>query len=395
MKIEFLLSPFFFFTLLGMFSFAVLPSSAEEENLPASSDAIADALQPFVDSHFLAGAVTLVANKAKTLDLQSVGYEDVAAHKPMATGALFWVASETKPITATCLMMLVDEGKAHLDDPVEKYLPEFHGQWLAAEHDDTHLLLKKPAHPITLREILSHTSGLPFASPMEQPTLDTLPLMLGARSYAMTPLQFEPGGKYQYSNAGINTAGRIIEVLTGMSYADFLKRRLLTPLGMKDTTFWPSKAQVARMAKSYKPNADKTNLEETTITQLRYPLDDRSREPMPAGGLFSTAADMARFCQMILNGGVWAGKRIVSEAAIREMTRKQTGENIKEGYGLGWLTGGGVFGHGGAYATNMMVDSNHGLILIYMVQHAGFPGNGDQSFEAFKKAAMAQFGSHS
>ena len=248
----------------------------------------------------------------------------------MRTDALFWIASQSKPMTATALMMLVDEGKVNVDDPVEKYLPEFKGQWVKAEQDTEHVLLKKPAHPITVKNVLSHTSGLPFSSPLEQPTLDLLPLAARVRSYAMLPLEFEPDSKYQYSNAGINTAGRIIEVVSGMPYAQFLDQRLFQPLGMKDTTFWPNPEQVRRLAKSYKPNAAKTDLEETTITQLRYPLTDRTREPMPAGGLFSTAADVARFCQMILNGGVLNGKRYLSEAAVKQMTSRQTPEALTD-----------------------------------------------------------------
>jgi len=227
---------------------------------------------------------------------------------------------------------------------------------------------------------------------MEQPTLDLFPLRYGVRSYAMTPLQFEPDSKYLYSNAGINTAGRIIEVVSGMPYEAFLYTRLFSPLGMKDTTFWPDEQQLARLAKSYKPNPEKTDLVETTITQLKYPLDDRKREPMPAGGLFSTAADIGRFCQMILNGGVLEGKRYLSEAALKQMTSRQTGDSLKQSYGLGWATGGGTFGHGGAYATNMTIDPKRGLITVFLVQHAGFPGNGNKSQGAFRNAAVEQFG---
>src|SRR6516164_5784933 len=183
----------------------VLPFLAGAEE-PAPPKSIAAVLQPFVDSHSLAGAVTLVADKTHVLSLETVGYADVAARKPMKPDTLFWIASQSKSITAAALMMLVDEGRIRLDDPVEKYLPEFKGQWLAVEQDREHMLLNKPGHPITVREVLSHTSGLPFKSAMEQPTLDLLPLRDAVRSYAMTPLQFEPGTKYQYSNAGINTA---------------------------------------------------------------------------------------------------------------------------------------------------------------------------------------------
>ncbi len=212
-------------------------------------------MQPFVDKHTLAGAVTLVASKDKVLSLEAVGFADVEAGKPMRPDALFWIASQSKPITATALMMLVDEGKVKLDDPVEKYLPEFRNQWLAVYQDKDAVLLKRPKQPITVRDVLSHTSGLPFRSAMEEPTLDGLPLRDAVKSYAMTPLKFEPGTKYEYSNAGINTAGRIIEVVSGMPYEDFLDKRLFGPLGMKDTTFWPNEEQLGRLAKSYRPTS--------------------------------------------------------------------------------------------------------------------------------------------
>src|SRR6266498_1392220 len=165
---------------------------------------IAAALQSFVDSHSLAGAVTLVADKDKVLDLEAIGYADIAAKKPMRTDALFWIASMSKPITATALMMLVDEGKLSIDDPVEKYLPEFHGQMMIAEKDDAHVLLRKTAHLITIRNLLTHTSGLPAHTAIEVPTHDLFPLAIRVKSYAMVPVQFEGDTKYSYSNAGIN-----------------------------------------------------------------------------------------------------------------------------------------------------------------------------------------------
>ncbi len=353
---------------------------------------LASVLQPFVARHELAGAVTLVANTDAVLSLDAVGYADIAARQPMRADALFWIASQSKPITATALMMLVDEGKVCVDDPVENYLPEFADMWLIVERDDAHRLLKRPAHPITVRNILSHTSGLPFASAMETPTLDQLKLRDAVRSYAMTPLEFAPDSQYAYSNAGINTAGRIIEVVSGMPYEEFLDTRLFLPLGMTDTTFWPNEEQLTRLAKSYTPNAEKTDLLEITISQLSYPLNDRRRQPMPAGGLFSTAADCARFCQMVLNGGVYAGTRLLSEAAVRQMTSKQTGDAVQDGYGFGWAVGDGAFGHGGAFATEMCIDTTRGLVTVFLVQHAGFPGEGDKSRETFKNAAEELFG---
>ncbi len=378
--------------LLAVLPIALLPLSARDAS-PPSSKPIRAAVQPFVDNHSLAGAVMLVADKDKILSLDAVGYADVGAKQPLRTDALFWIASQSKPITATALMMLVDEGKVKLDDPVEKYLPEFRNQLVIAaqDKDKTLFVLRKPAHSITIRQLLSHTSGLPFKSALEEPTLDQHTLRDGVRSYAMTPLQTEPGTAYAYSNAGINTAGCIIEVVSGMPYEEFLDKRLFKPLGMKDTTFWPNEEQLTRLAKSYRPDKDKTGLEETTIGQLKYPLNDRKRQPMPAGGLFSTATDIGRFCQMILNGGVFEGKRYLSEAAVKEMTSKQTGDALKDNYGLGWSTGGGNVGHGGAQATNMNIDTNRGLITVWMVQHAGYPGDGGKSQGVFRKAAEDQF----
>ena len=142
----------------------------------------------------------------------------------------------------------------------------------------------------------------------------------------------------------------------------------------------------------YKPSADKTKLEETTISQLIYPLSNRhNRYPMPAGGLFSTAADVATFCRMLLNGGELNGKRYLSEAALMTMTSKQTGDVVKDGYGIGWSTNGMTFGHGGALATNMTIDPQRGLITVFLVQHAGFPGEGNKSHGAFVKAANDAF----
>ena len=366
-----------------------LPASLFAE--PTASSA--PLLQPFVDKHELAGAVALVADKDKVLSVEAVGFADIAAGKALKPDALFWIASQSKGITAAAVMMLVDEKKILLDDPVEKYLPEFRGQMVVAEKDGDHVLLKKPVHPITLREVLSHMSGMPFQSAIETPTLDSLPLAAAVRSYAMTPLQTEPGTHYQYSNAGINTAARILEVVSGMKYEDFMQKRLFEPLGMKDTTFWPSEEQARRVAKSYRPDAEKTNLAETTIGQLLYPLHDRThRFPMPAGGLFSTAQDTARYCRMLLRGGELDGRRYLSEAAFTELVKRQTPDSVKDSYGLGFAVGGDWFGHGGAQATNMEVRAKQGLVIVWMVQHAGFPADGEKAQGAFKQWAAARFG---
>lgn len=368
----------------------ILPGAEAAE--PAQK--IAPKLQPFVESKVLAGAVTLVATKDRILDVSTVGFADVAAKTPMTPDAMFWIASMTKPLTASALMILVDEGKVKVDDPVEKYLPEFKGQMFIAEKSDAQMVLKKPAHPIRVRDILSHTSGLAFRSPIEVGPLDLFPLATRVRSYAAQPLLHAPESKYLYSNEGINVAGRIIEVVSGKKYEDFLDQRLLQPLGMKDTTFWPDAGQIARLAKSYKGHKDKSDLEETPVAQLSYPLDDRkTRQPMPGGGLFSTAADVARFGQMLLRRGEFNGQRILSEASVKTMTSRQTPAAFKESYGFGFAVNGPTFGHGGAYSTNFSVDSHFGLVLVFMVQNAGWRNDdGKKVLPAFNKAAVEAFG---
>jgi CubicO group peptidase (beta-lactamase class C family) len=385
----------------------VLIFAAQTPRLSAPST-IAAALEPFVENKTVAGAVALIASPERILGVEAIGYADIAARKPMREDSLFWVASMSKPITASALMMLVGEGKVNIDDPVEKYLPEFKGQWLAVEKDSDHVLLKKPAHPIAVRNILTHTSGLPHTSALEQPSLDLFPLAARVRSYAMSPLGYPPDSKYQYSNAGINTAGRIVEVVSGMPYEEFLQRRLFDPLGMKDTTFWPTGGQLSRIAKSYRADLKKKDLEELQITQLRYPLDGRTRQPMPAGGLFSTARDMGRFCQMVLGGGVFGGKRYLTAPAVQQMTSIQTGDLVvgdgATGYGLGWsvlrhdATGdgrsAGCYGHSGAYKTAMWVDPQRKLIMVLLVQHSGdyLTPDGNRIGTAFFKAAIEKYG---
>ena len=364
----------------------------------ARGQSLLPAVQPFVDRGEVAGAVMLVADAERILFLEAAGSADIAAKKPMPTDAMFWIASQSKPITAAALMILVDAGMVGLDDPVERHLPEFRGQRVVVEKTDDRTTLARPLHPITVREILDHTSGLPFRSELEVPTLDRWPLEARVRSYAAAPLDFQPGTRYQYSNAGINTAARIVEVVSGLPFETFLDERLFRPLGMTDTTFWPDKAQAARIATAYKPASDttgpeKTGLSATTIDQLHYPLGDRAeRAAMPAGGLFSTARDVARFYQMLLNRGQWQGTRVLSAAAVDELTRRQTPDALPTSYGLGFSTGSGTFGHGGAYSTNTVAHVPQGIVTVWLVQHAGFPGTGDQAEGTFRAKALEAFG---
>ena len=354
---------------------------------------IRDAVQPFVDRQELAGAVMLVSNDEEVLSVTVVGEANREENRKMDANAVFWIASQSKPMTAVSLMMLVDEGKISVSDPIDKYLPEFRGQMVVVEQDEKHRLLVKPNQPVTIANLLSHTSGLPFRSNLEVPTLDRLPLADRVRSYAMTPLDFQPGSEYRYSNAGINTAARIVEVVSGDPFHEFITKRLFEPLGMTDTTFWPNEKQLERLAVSYRPAEGGTGLQATTVDQLQYPLSDRlDRCAMPAGGLFSTADDLSKFYRMLVNRGRVGGKQYLSVELVDALTTKQTPREIANQYGFGFSTGGNRFGHGGAYSTNSYYDREHELIFIWLVQHAGFPGKGGDSQEAFRKAAILAFG---
>jgi CubicO group peptidase (beta-lactamase class C family) len=334
---------------------------------PATGE-LAAKIQPFVDNQTIPGAVMLVASKDKILDVETIGYADLATKRPMQPHDFFWIASMSKAMTTTCLMMLVDEGKVNVDDPVEKYLPEFHNMMVGDPKDPSHW---QPAnHPITVKEIMSHSAGLNKHSPEEDKLhcLDKQPLAVAVKQYAKMPLLFQPSSSYSYSNAGINTAGRIIEVVSGMPYEDFMQKRLFDPLGMKDTTFWPTAEELQRLATSYIQTKE-PGFRVTPLLQLHTPLDQKEgRYPMPAGGLFSTAQDVAKFLQMYMNDGMVDGKRILSSKSIKMLTSK---EAPHRDYGFGWSIKPYGFAHGGAEQTYMGVDTKAGVGSVLMTQVAG------------------------
>lgn len=365
------------------------------------ADAISQVMQKFVEEHEVAGVVTLVASLKDVEHLEAVGKSDIATGRDMRSDDLFWIASMTKPMAAICVMMLVDEEKLSLDDPVEKHLPEFKSQWLIQSKDPKQMVLGRPKRAITLRDLLTHTSGIgDVKSPRPHSTLAELVM-----GYAREPLSFEPGSKWSYSNPGINTLGRLVEVASGVSFAEFIQQRLFNPLGMKDTTFWPSPEQFERIAKSYKLNKETRQLEETAVYFTDGKLEDRQRTPYPAGGLYSTAGDVARVYQMMLSGGQYNGSRILKSESVRMMTTTQSGD-IKTGFveGMSWglgfqvvrepagVTGAlskGSFGHGGAYATQSWADPITGKVYILMIQRSGMPnGDGSAIREAFQNAAV-------
>jgi CubicO group peptidase (beta-lactamase class C family) len=360
---------------------------------------IGAAMQELISKNEIAGAITVVVTKDKTVHFETTGFAEFASQRPMTEETLFWIASMTKPVTAVAVLMLQDEGKLNVADPVAKYLPEFAN-------------LKTPSGKLanlTLTQILNHTSGLGEAggeAARQAKTLaDLVPLWLAA------PTQFEPGAKWQYCQSGINAAGRIVEVVSGMSFDAFLQKRLFNPLGMKNTTFYPTDDQRARLVTAYAKNKDTSALEPVPP---RPEFGPRDRPPQGNGGLYSTAPDYARFCQMLLNGGTLEGQRYLSAAAMKFLSTPQTGDlptgffqnetygnrGTNYGWGIGTcvlraphagvaeMLSPGSYGHGGAWGTQAWIDPVKGVAYVLMVQRSNFP-NSDASDvrREFQKAA--------
>jgi CubicO group peptidase (beta-lactamase class C family) len=360
------------------------------------------AMEEMIEKDEIAGAVTVVVSKDKVLHVGTTGLADVEAKRPMKEDTVFWIASMTKPVTAVAVMMLYDEGKLKPSDLVSKYIPEFAD-------------LKTPsgkAANLTITHILTHTSGLGEAFGEEARKAKTLKELVPF--WVAKPTAFEPGEKWAYCQSGINAAGRIVEVVSGMSFDEFLQKRLFDPLDMKDTTFYPSDEQRKRMVTAFAKKEGKLE-----AVPPRADFGAKDRPPQGNGGLFSTAPDYARFCQMLLNGGSLGGKRYLSAEALKFINTPQSGEiptgffqndtwgNRGKNYGWGLGTcvlkephegvaevlSPGSFGHGGAWGTQAWVDPKKGVAYVLMVQRSNFP-NSDASDvrRAFQKAASEAVG---
>jgi CubicO group peptidase (beta-lactamase class C family) len=386
-----------------LYFLAVLTVSAESD----LDRKIHEAVQPFLKEQVVTGAVTLVAHEGHLIHLKAHGLSE--KEKDRATGVedLYWIASMTKPIIGAAVLILQDRGFIKIDDMVETHLAEFKDLWLLDEVKDTRRMLKRPSRRITLKDLLTHTSGVPNTSaPRAHTTLGEI-----VAQTSQQPLQFEPGSKWSYSNAGINTLGRVIEIVSGVSLIQFLEENIFNPLGMHQTTFFPSRKQARRMALPYQKNKVSNELELTDYYFFKGKLWDSKRTVIPAGGLFSTAEDMFTFYQMMLNKGNYRGKRILSEEACRQLTTTQTGD-IKTGFtdGMSWGLGfqvvkepqgvtqmlsKGTFGHGGAYATHSWGDPVTQTVYILLVQRRGMPGgDGAAIRKAFQQAASDALSLH-
>ena len=348
--------------------------------------AIKPAMEELLKQKRAAGVVMLVVRDGKIVHQDAAGMADIEKKKAMTPDAIFWIASMTKSLTSTAVMILVDEGKLTLDEPASKWLPE-----LAKVKVGKDGALSRP---ITLRDLLSHTSGI--ADPARKPTDGNVPIAQYALDLLKEPFEFQPGAKFEYG-FGLTVAGRIVEIASGKSFEQFVGERIITPLGMKDTTWHPDAAQRARIARTYKASGDALVPAHNAFLTSE---PDIKREAEPSGGLFSTAADMARFYQMVLNGGELDGKRIVSAKGATEMTKPHNvaGKTIQ--YGLGWFNNAAEkksaphmsdksFGHGGAFGTHGWVDPEKKMITVFMVQNVLVPKGGELRDKFLELAAGA------
>jgi CubicO group peptidase (beta-lactamase class C family) len=373
---------------VGLFA---LDASAADDNAKSGLDMqrlgkIHQRMQEFVSSGQAAGIVTLVQQNGKVVEIDAVGMQNVEENKAMRQDSIFQIMSMTKPLTAVGIMMLAEEGKISLYDNVETYLPEFRDQPLNVDG-----WMKRPARPIRICDLLSHTSGMrnepQGAMRNLYRTMDRT-LADAVREFAKEPLEFEPGTKWLYSNPGIATLGRIIEVVSGQSYESFIETRLLQPLQMKDSFFFPPADKLDRIAMVYMPKDGKLGRAGAEILggdPAAFRKD--AKYPAPEFGLFSTAEDLSHFCQMILNNGMWRGTRLLSPVSVETMREVQT-SGMQAGwypgadYGLAWeivnkplgvmgFLPKGSFGHGGAFGTHEWIIPKRDIITIFMTACEG------------------------
>ena len=351
------------------------------------------AMQKYVDDKSIAGAVAAIGSREGIVISEAVGSLNREQKLPMNTDAVFRIASMTKPITAIAIMMLADEGKLAVDDPVEKHLPEFKDQLLIESNRNGIITLKKPARAIAVRDLLTHTSGMSGGYPTGIKDLYFQRNLTLGESVAVSsqrPLEYEPGLKWSYCNAGIDTLGRIVEVVAGKPFEEFLEERLFVPLGMFDTTFYPNDEQLQRLAALYE---SKNGELRPTGFQLLGP-SRKAKHPIPAGGLYSTAHDLGNLYRLMLTRGAIGELRLLSEKSVDEMTSIRIGE-LPGGFtpgvsmGFGWqvtrvpegvhsMLSAGSFGHGGAFGTQAWIDPQQDLFVILLIQQSGIP-NADAS----------------
>jgi CubicO group peptidase (beta-lactamase class C family) len=341
-----------------------------------SQDRAFQLLRDAVDKGELPGYIALVKRNGTVIRHEAFGLRDIEKNLPFATDTLCWIASITKPVTVAAAMTLVDARKLALDDPIEKYLPEFH------EQKDTNGI----HHPVTIRQLMAHTSGIlpnpptrrsgwPIGGPLDDFWLQQkLPEIV--HTIAQSQLRFTPGSKFEYSNSALFVLGRIIEVVSGKSYAAFVKEKILQPLGMNETVYAPPAAEAARIAKIYAQRDGKRE------TIFQFNPDIAISNTAPDGGLFSYPAQIVPFLETFLNND---GK-ILSRSAVAEMLKAQTPK-----WGLGWALEEGLFFHEGSSGTLAWADSKTGVIGILFTQFRNKDDSDARLRNRFRQAVSEAF----
>ena len=300
---------------------------------PAGIAALDAATAKLVADGELAGAITVVARRGKIAHFHTVGQRDIATGAPMAKDTIFRIHSMSKPITGVALMTFYDEGRFALDDPVSKFIPAFKGLKVAAgTTDDGAPLLEDATHEMTIRELVSHTAGLTYGF-FSRSHVDTLYMRAGVLDNTSTladmigkladiPLWAQPGTKWQYS-VGVDVQGYLVEALAGKPFDEVLKERVFDPLGMTDTAFHVPKEKAGRLATIYRQARGKL---------IANPPDEPFQAPKllsGGGGLFSTASDYIRFCEMLLGGGQLDGARVLKPETVALMHTNQLPETVR------------------------------------------------------------------
>ncbi|MEM1227088.1 MAG: serine hydrolase domain-containing protein [Planctomycetota bacterium] len=374
-----------------------LPTTGHCEDVLASDPSIqlssvSLAMQESLNAGEFSGSVTAVLHRGELVHLHANGLADIESGRPMDVNTRFSIASMTKPIAATGLMMLVEAGQISIDDSVATYLPAFAN--VRMENGE------ELQRSITIRDVLTHTSGLAGSQAVPSTLAEAVDKLAGGT------LRFQPGSKWQYS-AGLNVAGRIIEVVSQMPLEDYMEQRIFRPLQMSDTTFYPTKANQEQLATIYRPG----DMPGSLIPTPNHIIDlDDIRGPSPSGGLISTASDLLKFYRMILDGGTTAtGMRIIDRETIDSMTTPVTGDLVTgftpgNAWGLGWcvlvepqgvtaMLNPGTFGHGGAFGTQGWIDPVTETVYVLLIQRTKF-GNSDASDvrRSFQGAAANELG---
>ncbi len=351
--------------------------------VPAASKTtyVRDALQKYVASGEMPGAISILYNNG-VQETACLGYADAAAKRPIKLDDPYMQCSQTKGFCGVTIAILVEEGKLKLDDPVSKYLPEFGNLWVKSYADGDAQLLRKAKNTLTVRMVMNHTGGFPFELPNFHAMggwSRRMPLRSVAATAASQPLLFEPGTKVQYSNVGIDIGATVVEAITGKRWETFLKERVLDPLGMCNSGFWPSDAQLAHQVEMYDVKGGAPAKRRSDNPSMQRPYGDDRVFSSAGAGLWTTAEDQLKFYTMLMNLGVGAnGARILKAETVKNLLAVSSRPKGMGGYSLGlsapetdgedqW------FGHGGAWGTNCMVNWHKRQLKLWAVQFCGGP----------------------